>query len=269
MKKLVSAAVLSLPLFYAVEAVDVEETVEESHPAYEGVYFGLGFHGNSMGLKDEYTHGTRFRFSAESFVGAGYDFINTAPDPDSGWVEKEIDDSKTRLGGSIVLGIGKKLKTNQFYGSLEFGLDFAPNAVSSSNGNMTARGRGYDVSLSRNGVTPSIAVRLGVVDCNTKILTFLKGGISRAKIGEYYCEYDTSHPLDLAYSHQKFSSTTPFVGLGIEKAFAKKMTFRVEGEYKWGKSKTKDFKDFGSTKISHKYEVNIRALICYNVKVGA
>ncbi|MDR0631632.1 MAG: hypothetical protein LBF54_00020 [Holosporaceae bacterium] len=252
MKKLVSAAVLALPLFYGVEAAEVapevEEAVEEEHPAYEGVYFGFGPHVGAVG------------FALRDATGSNTGVLVGSED--------RINDSKTRLGGSLVLGVGKKLPNNKFYGSFEVGLDFAPKITSIAVYQASATTRLYShARLSRNGITPSLAIRLGAVDCNTKILTYLKGGISWAKITADYPPAAGDKPID-----SKLTTATPFVGLGIEKAFAKKMTFRLEGDFKFGKNKTKDFDLYNgniSTKVSHRYETNIRALICYNVRIGA
>lgn len=257
-----SAAAFGVASFaFAEEAAVVtsnEIAVEQEHAAYEGFYFGLGVMTRATGEKVDY-HGA---------VGAADDY-------------NESNSSPMCLGGTIVAGFGKKMKTNQAYAGIEAGLDFSPNSYSANADKYTAdlacaNVVTYNLYTKRNGLIPSVAVRFGLVDCNTKILTYAKAGISYAKSTETYQQWAIAlaqAALDTPPATFKNSGITPILALGLEKSFAKKMTCRVEAEYKFGKNKSKIFTnaltgDAGSSKqLRQKDAITLRAMVCYNVKI--
>jgi hypothetical protein len=83
------------------------------------------------------------------------------------------------------------------------------------------------------------------------------------------------YPYDGAYdgmivtsSTTKMSTILPIVALGIERAFTKKVSARLEVEYRFSKSKTRVFpKDSSECRLTQKAGVTIRSLICYNVQL--
>ncbi|MDR1982425.1 MAG: hypothetical protein LBQ08_01340 [Holosporaceae bacterium] len=252
MKKVIFSAVLASGVFFAANASDEvaaehhDAAIEESS-AFDGFYFGLGFHAANTGEKNEFIW-------------------------NDGFVDKESDDSTTRLGGSLVTGFGKKISSSRAYVGIEAGLDFAPNSVNMHMAKFSdsaqPASRYYDLITRRNGLTPSLALRFGFTDCSTRILTYIKAGASYAKSTEYYIEWAGGNPI-VGPSENKLSGVTPIVALGIEKGCGKKMTGRLELEYKFGKNKTKTFDDGASTKLTQKDALTLRAMVCYNVKLGS
>ncbi|MDR0968255.1 MAG: hypothetical protein LBL99_01300 [Holosporaceae bacterium] len=259
--------------------VDPEEIVADEHPAYEGWYAGFGFHAANVGVRNDYTYGTRYHgaagYGGAPAVAAGdWATIGLADLP--GTEESESDDRNTRLGGSIVLGFGKKLKTNGAYFGIEAGLDFSPASNYYHAHKVSAlSSRLYDIETKVNGIVPSISLKGGFVDCATKILTYLKVGAAYTKMTEHYWESIAGvaggavigQPV-VNDSIHKCSTLVPIIAIGIEKAFAKRMTARLEMEYKFPKSKIKDFGEYGKTKLTQKTGITLRALFCAHVKVG-
>ena len=264
MKKIVFS-VMALGLCFAVNAADDEQTEEaqiEAHPAYEGFYFGLGFHAADTGEKNDYTYGKYF---TEFSVDAGTSY------PTGRWegtTDEEINHTSTRLGGSFLLGIGKKLR-GPAYLALEGGLDVARPTNYSRIDVYSRTDRLYSVNVGRKGLTPWFALRGGFVDCETKILTYLKVGGSLSKSTESYSEYLLVTDETISSTH-KISGLSPLVALGAEKAFARRMSGRLEAEYKFPKNKNKQFgTDHGSVKLTQKGSFTLRTVISYNVKIGA
>jgi hypothetical protein len=300
MKKVLLAlgALAIVPVCSAEDGDAAEARIEEDHPAYEGWYAGAGFHAANVGVKNEFVHGSMERYDSFSFTAGQIAYVDSlarneappaplnaytqaggpngsgdvvsVPDANPGFVETEVNDNKTRLGGSIVLGFGKKMKSSPAYFGIEAGLDVAPNTVSHAADKLSERGRAYTITTSVNGIVPSLALRVGFVDCETKILTYIRAGGSCIKAKEHYDEYSAVRILDMASSDNKVSSVVPVVALGIEKAFARKMTGRLELAYRFDKNKVKEFSgDHGSTKLTSKGAISLRALFCAHLKVGA
>jgi hypothetical protein len=60
----------------------------------------------------------------------------------------------------------------------------------------------------------------------------------------------------------------PLIAFGGEKYFAKNASIRFEAEYTFGKSKSKDWGNpavTGSTKLTEKETISLRALMCFNI----
>jgi hypothetical protein len=152
-------------------------------------------------------------------------------------------------------------------------LDFAPNTTITNLAKVSDKVvalREYDVITTRNGLVPSIALRLGFTDCNARVLPYVKVGVSYSKSKEWYAEYDpANYGALLLTSHNEVSGVTPIVFLGIEKSCGKKMTGRLEIGYKFNKKKTRDFNGGESTTLTQKDAITIRAMVCYNVKLGS
>ncbi|MDR2681717.1 MAG: hypothetical protein LBB29_01560 [Holosporaceae bacterium] len=261
MKKIVMlAAVLS-----AISVVSADDYgSEEELVCHNGLYFGFGFDLCDSGDKNVFTYGD---YPVEQYT--------------------EIDAASTRIGGSIILGYGKKLSSKSFYIGLEAGLDFHRNAVYFNGACYDSYYmRNFDIELKRGGVSPSLAFRIGHYDCDTGILTFIKVGASYVKTTEHYKAFDESTTAESSIeATHKMTSYLPTVALGIERAFTKKVSARLEAEYRFGKNKTKTYNVIRSVdengnldsengtatpfsdidRLSQKPAINIRALVCYNV----
>ena len=104
---LLAACCAGLAFNASAEGVDVAtHAVEHAHPAYEGFYYGAGIYAEKLGLKGDYI----------------------ATNGRSGTL---FNRETTTLGGTILVGFGKKMPSNQFYAGIEVGYDFG------SNSNMT------------------------------------------------------------------------------------------------------------------------------------
>lgn len=208
------------------------------------------------------------------YVGGGFLFCNSGEKVDytepDGFVDHEANGYSTRLGGTLLFGYQKVLSDYPVCLGLELGSDFSPkkeelNASKTS----TRAGRVYDLKTSRNGFTPFAALRIGYINHDHKFMTYLKVGISYEKSQESYNEYDfnTGEYLSNFSGSMKLTSWMPTVAIGLEKSIGKDLTGRVEGEYRFAKSKTKNFSLGGDLKLTQKCTLNIRALVCYNVKI--
>jgi hypothetical protein len=236
-----------------------------------GFYYGLGLGIANVGVRNEYTYGTAYKgYTAADGTVVAAEPVSGA---DVGYTEDEVNAERTRLGGAFVVGFGRKLPSNNLYLALEAGLDFARNTTFSEVGKQSSRGRSYDCKVVRNGLVPSLAARIGYIACDTGILTYLKVGATLLKQKETYYEYSlgvfAGVPAgDVANSEHKISQAVPTLGIGLEKAFARKLTARLECEYQFNKSKVKDFGRYGSTKLSSKGDIVVRVMFCHNLKVG-
>ncbi|MDR2267999.1 MAG: hypothetical protein LBD81_00935 [Holosporaceae bacterium] len=254
MKKiaLLSAALVFLPVL----ADDAATTsTDDELVCHNGFYFGLGVDLEDSGERNDFKYAP----------GSG----------DSETFLREVDGHSTRIGGSLLLGFGRKIPGKPIYLGIEAGLD-AKRCSVYSQANNTANGvRYFDILAKRNGLVPSLALRIGHYHADTGVLTFLKVGVSYAKSSSEYTEWDIDAAgLDkvTVRNYCECTSYSPLVALGLEKAFTRCCSARVEAEYRLGKNKTKAFTGHGgdhgaANKLYQKDSVNIRALVCYNVKV--
>ena len=271
MKKIVLAsALLVAPFAFAEEtAVDTATdnvAIEQQHAAYEGFYFGIGFEAAEIGHKVEYTWPT-----GETDVDANH--------------------SQTRVGGALVFGFWKKIPGKNFYAGIEAGINFGPTTTERSadnyaQGNDPAAGTQltylYDLEVKHNSFVPQLALRFGYVDCETKMMTYIKLGAAYSRVKGIYNDWteDNNSTMTLRSSSEfKCNGITPIVALGVEKAFAKKMTGRLEAEYRFGHSKSTSGESTyldstqqpktgnDSSKLIQKGTITLRAMFCYNIKI--
>ncbi|MCR5224813.1 MAG: hypothetical protein K6C34_01900 [Alphaproteobacteria bacterium] len=271
MKKIVLAsALLVAPFAFAEEtavdtATDNNVAIEQQHAAYEGFYLGLGVEAAELGHKVEYTWPT-----GETDVDANH--------------------SQTRLGGALVFGFGKKIPGKNFYAGIEAGINFGPTTTELSADNY-AQGVDnsgnafvylYDLEVKHNSFVPQLALRFGYVDCETKMMTYIKLGAAYSRVKGIYNDWTqsaTGAMTSRASSEFKCNGVTPIVALGVEKAFAKKMTGRLEAEYRFGHSKSTSGESTyvsggapqpaaaDSSKLIQKGTITLRAMFCYNIKI--
>ena len=254
-KMLLAACCAGLAFNASAEGVDVAtHAVEHAHPAYEGFYYGAGIYAEKLGLKADYI----------------------ATNGRSGTL---FNRETTTLGGTILVGFGKKMPSNQFYAGIEVGYDFG------SNSNMTEMDKInttsmapnlvlYDVYAKRVGSVPNVAIRLGYVDCHSKMLSYLKvsGKWSKASV-THESRLGAAANVDngdlLTTLTASVSGITPAVAIGVEKAFGKKGTIRSELEYTFGRSNTVTAANGNSSVKAYKKDtIAFRTVLCYNVKIG-
>ena len=258
-KMLLAACCAGLAFNASAEGVDVAtHAVEHAHPAYEGFYYGAGIYAEKLGLKADYI----------------------ATNGRSGTL---FNRETTTLGGTILVGFGKKMPSNQFYAGIEVGYDFGSNSnmtemdkiqTTSTAGTVTV----YDVHAKRVGSVPNVAIRLGYVDCHSKMLSYLKvsGKWSKASVTHEarVGTTGTNNPniastLPLTTLTASVSGITPAVAIGVEKAFGKKGTIRSELEYTFGRSNTVTAANGNSSVKAYKKDtIAFRTVLCYNVKIG-
>ena len=234
MKKIVASTALVALLFPAVDAdtavvtaheepAIVEQAPEECcTPDFGGIQFILGIGG--------------------SFLKA------ELKDKDNG-TNAKISKNANRFIGTVGIGGGKVFK-DKFYAGLEVLFDFTKSKDWTEEG--TYKGVKRNVKLKSNGLFTSLGLRLGYIvpKYNTMVYFKVAGSHSSAKVNS-----------ETANKELKAAKIVPTLALGVEKAFCKKFTARLEGEYR-----------FKGTKKAEGYELkandgfNIRALVSYNVR---
>ncbi|MDR3179684.1 MAG: porin family protein [Holosporaceae bacterium] len=204
----------------------VLEQEEEYNSPFSGVYVTLGIGGNFLSSKID---GNLDPFSLKS---------------DNARVN--------RVAGIVGLGGGKVLN-NTFYIGGEVLCDFSGSKEKNLenihlNGNAV---NNVDAKVKISAVIPSVALRLGYFNKNVDMLFF-------AKIAASYASVKVTAPtLNNGVTIKGDVSTfSPAIGLGIEKAFGKKFSGRLEGEYRF--SSSKDLLKAASG-------LNVRALVAYHI----
>ena len=254
-KMLLAACCAGLAFNASAEGVDVAtHAVEHAHPAYEGFYYGAGIYAEKLGLKADYI----------------------ATNGRSGTL---FNRETTTLGGTILVGFGKKMPSNQFYAGIEVGYDFGSNSNMTEMDKIQTTGLApnlvlYDVYAKRVGSVPNVAIRLGYVDCHSKMLSYLKvsGKWSKASV-THESRLGAAANVDngdlLTTLTASVSGITPAVAIGVEKAFGKKGTIRSELEYTFGRSNTVTAANGNSSVKAYKKDtIAFRTVLCYNVKIG-
>ncbi|MBO4405444.1 MAG: hypothetical protein J5821_01815 [Alphaproteobacteria bacterium] len=157
---------------------------------------------------------------------------------------KGISDHSTRLGATAVLGYGRAIKEKAFLG-LEAGLDASQNFESGTVAKV-------------NGLTPSVALRLGYAHAATKSMVYLKAGAAYSKAKWKFENAGTDYEL-------KNSKWAPIVALGGEKICGKVRT-RLEAEYRFRANKSMDVNST-TYKLTNRGAVTLRAMAIYTVKM--
>lgn len=182
-------------------------------------------------------------------LGIGGSFLKAeVKDKDHG-TNSKISKNVNRFIGTVGLGGGKVFK-DKFYVGMEVLFDFTKNKDWTER--FTYNGVEQNAKLKSNGLFTSLGLRLGYIvpKYNTMVYFKVAGSHSSAKAN-----------FETANKELKAAKIVPTLALGVEKAFCKKFTARLEGEYR-----------FKGTKKEDGYEVkandgfNIRALVSYNVR---
>ena len=188
-------------------------------------------------------------------LGIGGSFLKAElKDKDHGTNEK-ISKNANRFIGTVGIGGGNVFK-DKFYAGLEVLFDFTKAKDWSEE--LTYRGIKQNVKLKSNGLFTSLGLRLGYIvpKYNTMVYFKVAGSHSSVKASDVRTPNLGSQTVEI-----KAAKIVPTLALGVEKAFCKKFTARLEGEYR-----------FKGTKKVDGYEVrgndgfNIRALVSYNVR---
>ena len=158
---------------------------------------------------------------------------------------KAFSKNANRFIGTVGIGGGKVFK-DKFYAGLEVLFDFTKSK------DWTEKYSNADCKLKSNGLFTSLGLRLGYIvpKYNTMVYFKVAGSHSSSKVTN-----------ESTKAELKAAKIVPTLALGVEKAFCKKFTARLEGEYRFkGTKKTKGYELKGNDGF------NIRALVSYNVR---
>ena len=279
MKKWLLSAAFCTGLVFSANAIESGDlhndssvnTEYQDHSAYEGLYFGGGVHAANLGVRSEY------ELLKGDSLDTGYSFENAKRDENG----RMLSSSNTKLGGTVVLGFGKKLTGKRFYLGLEALLDCGPSITVDSIDRFSGSANGYDAPAKINGLIPSVGMRLGYVSAS-KMLTYLKVAASFCRSRLDYSmlrAHQDEHWVMQESGKIKNSKVSPEIALGFEKAFEKKATMRIEVAYVVGNKKTgrtysvnvtgadKKIPFEANVELKKKDAVIIRTMLCWNVKL--
>jgi opacity protein-like surface antigen len=265
MKKLAFSVFAAALTFGGVNATD-EVPATESCCGYDGFYFGLGGSIIDNGVRTETTDAKWNTGSALAAFKADDIGVDT-------------NTHHTKFAGSLSLGYGRRIREKAYIG-IEAGLDAARTSYFSHAGLLTVTARQYEVESKINGLTPSVALKLGFIHPETRGMVYLKAGAAYSKIKAWYQENDTKKGATTAgflYSYGRtVAKWAPIVALGAEKLFKKNIRTRLEVEYKFKTDGKVDFNNglketennyYGGTiKVTNKDSVTLRAMVIYTFK---
>ena len=230
MKKIVASTALAGFLF---PAVDADTTVVTAHeePAI------VGQASEECCTPD---------FGGIQFIlGIGGSFLKNEVKVDN---VKVVSKNANRFIGTVGIGGGKVFK-DKFYAGLEVLFDFTKSK------DWTEKYYDVDYKLKSNGLFTSLGLRLGYIvpKYNTMVYFKVAGSHSSSKI--------TAIIDGVNEGELKAAKIVPTLALGVEKAFCKKFTARLEGEYRF-----KGTKKAEGCELKGNDGFNIRALVSYNVR---
>jgi len=230
MKKVLLSAACAVAFSANADVAGKLVVAETAQPVFSSIYTGLGIGGS-------------FLKSSE------FDYTNTKGE------DAKFKVKANRFIGSFVLGGGKVFKNN-IYAGAEFLMDFTKNKkkeIEAKDGTKDIKGE-WKVG----GFIPQINVRAGYVFKNN-VLAYAKLGCAWTKLSAKTFVKSGSNVIEGPGESKTKASVV--LGLGAEKAFCKKFSAALEGDYNFG---WKD-KEFTSDKRVNK-GWNVRALVKYNIK---
>ncbi|MBO6055481.1 MAG: hypothetical protein J6P84_00665 [Alphaproteobacteria bacterium] len=242
----------------AAESVETAPAASESCCGYDGFYFGLGIAGVNGGIKTETTDLYR--------LGGGR------------WdneIGVDSDDHDTKFAGTVTLGYGRRIKEKAYIG-LEAGLDATKNSNFVHAGNISVKSRRWEVFSKVNGLTPSVALKLGYVHPGTRGMVYLKAGAAYSVVKADYKQINPDNGHFFASPSGKVSKWSPIIALGGEKLCGKNLRTRLEVEYRFSSNKKFDFEDGaktdpdyynGTVKVTNKDTITLRAMAIYTVRM--
>ena len=241
MKKVLLGAACAVA--FSADAGVAEKTVVAgtTQPAFSSVYAGLGI-GGSFLTGDELEYDTEAKIENNK-----YNSKKTA----------SFKPKANRFIGSFVIGAGKVFKNNVYAGA-EFMMDFTKNKKHEFEGKEEVDGNPPKVGdlkgeVKVGGFIPQLNVKVGYVFKNN-VLAYGKLGCAWTKLS------GKRTVTNGKYRHESSDSKTKgafVLGLGAEKAFCKKFSAALEGDYNFG------WKNEGAR---YNKGWNVRALVKYNVK---
>ena len=113
-------------------------------------------------------------------------------------------------------------------------------------------GDGSTAHLESKGLFPSVGLRLGYVVPKYNTMVYLKVSGSYSKL-ESFSDGDSEKI--------KVDKIAPSLALGLEKAFGKRFTARLEGDYRFKSKKTEE-----NAELKAHEGFTVRALVSYNVR---
>ena len=239
MKKVLLGAACAVA--FSADAGVAEKTVVAgtTQPAFSSVYAGLGIGGSFLKSDD-------LEYASDITVNAAKFTANAT---------KKTGRKANRFIGSFVLGGGKVFKNNVYAGA-EFMMDFTKNKKINVEDKIKVNGSDVDLKGESKvgGFIPQLNVKAGYVFKNN-VLAYGKLGCAWTKFSKKVLAKDaTGTYIKVDGSKTKASFV---LGLGAEKAFCKKFSAALEGDYNFG------WKDNG---VRYNKGWNVRALVKYNVK---
>ncbi|MBQ3564857.1 MAG: hypothetical protein IJA14_01760 [Alphaproteobacteria bacterium] len=186
--------------------------------------------------------------SVYAFLGIGGSFLESK----ARLVDWSRNHDTNRFVGVIGLGGGKAFN-GKFYAGAEALLDWGK-----TDKKTLYQDNGAEWGQSKsNGLRPAIALRLGYV-CPNNFLAYLKfaGVWSKASL-----EGPNANGVRTKKNINKF---VPEIDLGVEKAFCKKFSTRIEAGYVWRAKQTNCIIDNLTVEANKGW--NVRALVAYNIK---
>lgn len=178
-------------------------------------------------------------------LGIGGSFLKAELKDKDGGTNAKISKNANRFIGTVGIGGGKVFK-DKFYAGLEVLFDFTKSK------DWTERFNGNDVKLKSNGLFTSLGLRLGYIVPKYNTMVYFKVAGSHSSV----------KATNLADNGElKAAKIVPTLALGVEKAFCKKFTARLEGEYRF-----KATKKANGVELKGNDGFNIRALVSYNVR---
>jgi opacity protein-like surface antigen len=184
-------------------------------------------------------------------------------------VAKPKKQSINRFIGVALIGYGRVLRDVMYVG-VEGGLDFSGvkkknveadffvngQRVGGFNEDLPGVGNRVNARTKTSAISPFLAIRCGYFYRPLEALFYVKAGVSHM-----YTKFSTDataagvRVANLS-GEKSDSRICPLVALGVEKAFAKKFSARVEAEYRFGLKKH-------SVKLSNGF--NVRAVVSYHL----
>lgn len=215
--------------------------------AFNGLYGLIGFHTAESGIKIETTD------------------VGTTNAEDAG---VDARDHSTGFGGTIGLGFGRKIKERAFLG-IEVLLDARRASCFAHPGIYNTASKVYEINSRVNGLIPSVALLLGYIDPETKVLTCFKAGVDYSKIHADF--EDAVNAIGTINYSRSVSKLAPIVAVSIARPFTKKSIGRLEIEYKFRTNGNIDFVHpadanyKGTVKMTNRDGVTVRVLFMRNL----
>ncbi|GHU11664.1 hypothetical protein FACS189449_03590 [Alphaproteobacteria bacterium] len=164
--------------------------------------------------------------------------------------QESSENNVNRLLGVFAFGVGKAFSEN-FYIGAEMLCDF------SKTKSRHMKLGNSDVETKVSPVIPSLGVRFGYLNRDWEMLFYTKIAASRASTSFKNNDYD-----------RKIVKIAPAVAIGVEKAFSKKFSARLECEYRFSSNGGTGSIQIPKAKAKSARGINVRALIAYHVNAG-